>query len=43
MRSGILLFSLELVVALSYHTAILVGGVPDFGAEETAAVTADKL
>ena len=43
MGSGTLLFSLELVVALPYHTAVLVGGVPDFGAEETAAVTADKL
>ena len=43
MGSGALLFSLELVVALPYHTAVLDCGVPDFGAVETAAVTADKL
>ena len=43
MGSGTLIFSLELVVALPYDTAVLVGGVPDLGFEETAAVTADKL
>ena len=43
MGSGTLLISLELVVALPYHTAVLVGGVPDFGAEETAAVSAYQL
>ena len=34
MRSGALLVSLELVVALPYHTVVLVGGMPDLGAEE---------
>ena len=43
MWSGTLLVSIELVVVLPYDTAVLVGGVPDFGAEEKAAVTADKL
>ena len=33
----------ELVVALPYDTAVLFGGVPDLGAEETAAVTAYQL
>ena len=39
MWSGTLLVSLELVVALTYHTAVLVSGMPDLGAEETAEVT----
>ena len=43
MGSGALLFSLELVVALPNHAAVLVGGVPDLGSEEKAAVTADQL
>ena len=43
MGSGTLLFSLELVVALPYNTAVLVCGVPDIGAEEKAAVSADQL
>ena len=43
MGRGTLLINLELVVALPYHTAVLDCGVPDFGAVETAAVTADKL
>ena len=43
MGSRALIVSLELVVALPYDTAVLVCGVPDFGAEKTAAVTADKL
>ena len=43
MGSGALLFSLELVVALPYHTAVLVGGVPALGSEETATVTAYQL
>ena len=33
MGSGTLLFSLELVVALPYDTAVLVCGVPDLGAD----------
>ena len=33
MGSVTLLFSLELVVALPYHTAVLVCGVPDLGAD----------
>ena len=41
--SGTLLVSFELVVVLPYDTAILVGGVPDLGAEETTAVTAYQL
>ena len=41
--SGTLLVSIELVVVLPYDTAVLVGGVPDLGAEETAAVTAYQL
>ena len=43
MGSETLLFSLELVVALPYDTAVLVGGVPDLGAVETAAVSAYQL
>ena len=43
MGSETLLFSLELVVALPYDTAVLVGGVPDLGSEEKAAVTAYQL
>ena len=43
MGSGTLLINLELVVALPYHTAVLVSGVPDLGSEETAAVTAYQL
>ena len=43
MGSGTLLVSLELVVALPYHTAVLVGGVPALGSEETATVTAYQL
>ena len=43
MGSGTLLVSIELVVALPNHTAILVGGVPDLGAEEKAAVSAYQL
>ena len=42
-ESGTLLLSLELVVALPNHAAVLVGGVPDLGSEEKAAVTADQL
>ena len=38
MGSGTFLISLELVVALPYDTAVLVGGVPDLGAEETSAL-----
>ena len=41
--SGTLLVSIELVVALPNHAAVLVGGVPDLGSEEKAAVTADQL
>ena len=41
--SGTLLVSLELVVALPYHTEVLIDGVPDLGAKETAAVTAYQL
>ena len=43
MGSGALLLSLKLVVALPYDTAVLVGGVPDLGVIETAAVTAYQL
>ena len=43
MGSGTLLLSLELVVALPHHTALLVGGVPDLGAEEKASVSAYQL
>ena len=43
MGSGALLVSLELVVALPFHTVVLVGGVPDLGTEETAAVTAYQI
>ena len=43
MGSGTLLISLELVVALPYHTPVFVRSMPDLGAEETAAVAADKL
>ena len=43
MWSGTLLVSFELVVVLPYDTAVLVGGVPDLGAEEKAAVSAYQL